>query len=608
MANGTNVYEQNPFKPVHNLVWDPVGGVWVPEEQAAGGGGGGVAATEYTEDAAAPANPVGPVQSLVRKDTPAASVTADGDIVTQRGTNYGAAYVTLLDTAGAEVVFGGGGDASAANQLTEITEVQKLTAQQLDYDTSGASDPTIIFGIALPSASGAVAGGTSTNPIQVGDAGGSITVDGTVGVSGTVAVTQSGTWDEVGINDSGNSITVDDGAGSLTVDNNGTFATQATLQTGNNVVGQVKLTDGTDVADVLDLTNSNPLTVAIVDTNGDQITSFGGGTQYTEDAAAAADPVGSMLIVRRKDTLSGTEVSADGDNIAVNATAKGEIYVKHVDSIPVTDNAGSLTVDGTVATSNFPSTVDTNSGNKSASTIRVVLATDQPALTNKLLTTPDLPAGASTAAKQPALGTAGTASTDVITVQGIASMTPLQIADNGGNLSIDDGGNSITVDGTVSLGAGTALVGSVGGKPTYAAKATITWTGTSLANGSARESTVVDNTTNRYRDARIRFQTKGQASGTAYVDVYVYTALGDTTYTDGATGTDAAFTAANRFNSRYLGSIKCNANTSAVQAEFQLSDVFSTCPDKWGLIVINNSGAALSATGGDHVVEYEGIN
>lgn len=38
--------------------------------------------------------------------------------------------------------------------------------------------------------------------------------------------------------------------------------------------------------------------------------------------------------------------------------------------------------------------------------------------------TVSLPTGASTAAKQPALGTAGTASTDVLTVQGIASMTP----------------------------------------------------------------------------------------------------------------------------------------------------------------------------------------
>lgn len=38
-----------------------------------------------------------------------------------------------------------------------------------------------------------------------------------------------------------------------------------------------------------------------------------------------------------------------------------------------------------------------------------------------------LPSGASTAAKQPALGTAGTASADVLTVQGIASMTALKV-------------------------------------------------------------------------------------------------------------------------------------------------------------------------------------
>lgn len=38
-----------------------------------------------------------------------------------------------------------------------------------------------------------------------------------------------------------------------------------------------------------------------------------------------------------------------------------------------------------------------------------------------------LPSGASTAAKQPALGTAGTASADVITVQGVASMTALKV-------------------------------------------------------------------------------------------------------------------------------------------------------------------------------------
>jgi hypothetical protein len=86
-----------------------------------------------------------------------------------------------------------------------------------------------------------------------------------------------------------------------------------------------------------------------------------------------------------------------------------------ITALPVTDNSGSLTVDGTVAVSSVGGTVavtqsgvwslsanqsvnvaqlagttaDTNSGVKSAGTLRVVLATDQPALTNKLLVTPD---------------------------------------------------------------------------------------------------------------------------------------------------------------------------------------------------------------------------
>lgn len=53
-----------------------------------------------------------------------------------------------------------------------------------------------------------------------------------------------------------------------------------------------------------------------------------------------------------------------------------------------------------VAATNLPTTVDTNSGSKSASTVRVVIATDQPSLSNKLLVTPDLPSGASTLAEQ----------------------------------------------------------------------------------------------------------------------------------------------------------------------------------------------------------------
>lgn len=77
--------------------------------------------------------------------------------------------------------------------------------------------------------------------------------------------------------------------------------------------------------------------------------------------------------------------------------------------------------------------------------------------------TVSLPTGAATAAKQPALGTAGSASTDVLTVQGIASMTPLlATVTNAGTFAVQaaqSGTWNITnVSGTVSLptGASTA--------------------------------------------------------------------------------------------------------------------------------------------------------
>jgi hypothetical protein len=165
------------------------------------------------------------------------------------------------------------------------------------------------------------------------------------------------------------------------------------LPTGTNTIGKVKLTDGTDDATVRDVTGAKALDVSIVDGSGNQITSFGGGTQYTEgdtdasitgtallwedasntlraassskplpveviaggtsgteyteDAAAAADPVGGMMMAVRRDTLSGSEVSADGDNVALKATAKGELHVKHVDTIQLaasTNNIGDVDV------------------------------------------------------------------------------------------------------------------------------------------------------------------------------------------------------------------------------------------------------------------------
>jgi hypothetical protein len=121
----------------------------------------------------------------------------------------------------------------------------------------------------------------------------------------------------------------------------------------------------------------------------------------------------------------------------------------------------------------------------SAGTPRVTLASDDPAVASLssidgkitavntgavVVSSSALPSGASTAAKQPALGTAGTASSDVLTIQGVASMTPIQIGDNSSSITVDNGGtfavqaaqsgtwNITNVSGTVSLptGASTA--------------------------------------------------------------------------------------------------------------------------------------------------------
>lgn len=57
----------------------------------------------------------------------------------------------------------------------------------------------------------------------------------------------------------------------------------------------------------------------------------GAGTEYTEDAAAPANPTAGALQLRRKDTLSGSEVSADGDWVTWNGTSKGEARVSDSD-------------------------------------------------------------------------------------------------------------------------------------------------------------------------------------------------------------------------------------------------------------------------------------
>lgn len=139
----------------------------------------------------------------------------------------------------------------------------------------------------------------------------------------------------------------------------------------------------------------------------------------------------------------------------------------------------------------------------------------------------------------------------------------------------------------------------------------ITCTITSLGSGSARESTAVVNTANLFMDVKVQVKVKTNAAGTSAtgaVNVFAYATADDgTTYSGGATGTDAAYTA-NKDQLIFLGSIPAVANATTYVGLFSLSRAFGYggIPAKWGIVVDNQSGAALDASVGAAV--YQGIS
>lgn len=209
---------------------------------------GSASGTEYTEDDAAVANPAGSQPVMVRQDTPATLVSADGDVVAQRATNYGAAFVQVLDSSGNFInSFGGSGGTSHADDAA--------------FSIGGASSITPV---------GFLADETTPDSVDEGD----------VGVA------------------------------RMTL-NRKAYAVLADPTAENSA--------GVDASGHLQ-----------VDIAADSV-GIGGGTQYTEDDVAAANPVGNQPVLVRQDTPA-SEVSANGDVIAQRATQYGAGYVQIVSS------------------------------------------------------------------------------------------------------------------------------------------------------------------------------------------------------------------------------------------------------------------------------------
>jgi hypothetical protein len=162
--------------------------------------------------------------------------------------------------------------------------------------------------------------------------------------------------------------------------------------------------------------------------------------QAADGAAAAGNPV---LVAGQ-----------DGTNAqSLKTNASGELQVGVVGTVPVdgsgvtqpvSDAGGSLTVDGTVAVSSLPSLGNVTVVQGTATNLKVdASGVAVPVTDNAGSLTVDQPTGSNLHMVVDS-GTVTTVST-VTTVTNV-----VHVDDNAGNLSIDDGGNSITVDAPVA--------------------------------------------------------------------------------------------------------------------------------------------------------------
>lgn len=158
---------------------------------------------------------------------------------------------------------------------------------------------------------------------------------------------------------------------------------------------------------------------------------------------------------------------------------------------------------------------------------------------------------------------------------------------------------------------------------TYAAAATITMDlanlGSSATFVAGRESSQIDNTSNKYMDALVFGRISVGTTPTANTVIYVYVYAGDvslaTTGVDVLDGTDSAETLTNTgiLNSLRLGAaIGVPAATSDVAYEVQPFSVASLfggiMPKFWGLYVAHNTAVNLRNTAvNQNSLSYAGI-
>lgn len=160
--------------------------------------------------------------------------------------------------------------------------------------------------------------------------------------------------------------------------------------------------------------------------------------------------------------------------------------------------------------------------------------------------------------------------------------------------------------------------------PLYAATVAVTigLHSTPLASSSSfttgRESSVIDNTTNKYVDALLAGQITVGTTPTVntQINVYVFAPLDDTpTYPDVMDGTDSDETLTSAGVGQgflklaaVLSVDSTTSNRSYAFGPVSVAQLFGgVLPPRWGVFVSHNTGVALNSTSGNHFIKYTGV-
>lgn len=136
---------------------------------------------------------------------------------------------------------------------------------------------------------------------------------------------------------------------------------------------------------------------------------------------------------------------------------------------------------------------------------------------------------------------------------------------------------------------------------------------------AGRASTAVDNTVNLDLDHIISgFITTGTTpTVSTTIELWAYApisiAAGTATYPDSITGSDAAKTMTSA-NVKYAAlrlissiTIDSTSNRAYPFAPVSIASIFGSMPSFYGLFTVHNTGVALNATAGNHVIHYQRI-